>query len=280
MDFQVLEGLITFSIALKLRAILKVIILKRKGEIMNILKGKIAVVTGASKGIGRAIAKKLAIEGALVVVNYKSDEASAMKVVKEIKEEGGYAIKYKADVSKYDEAKSLIEDTVKTFGKIDILVNNAGISKIGLFTDMEECDWDSLINTNLKGMFNTCHTAVKYMIGEKSGSIINISSIWGNVGASCEVIYSASKGGVNSFTKALAKELAPSNIRTNAISPGVIKTTMNNWLTEEEIITLKQDIPMGEFGEQEDVANLACFLCSDESKYITGQIITLDGGLV
>jgi len=247
---------------------------------MNILKGKIAVVTGSSKGLGRAIAKKLATEGALVVVNYKSDDASAMNVVDEIKDAGGYAIKYKADVSKYDEANILIEDTVKTFGKIDILVNNAGISKVGLFMDMEECDWDSLINTNLKGMFNTCHTAVKYMIGEKSGSIINISSIWGNVGASCEVIYSASKGGVNSFTKALAKELAPSNIRINAISPGVIKTTMNNWLTEEEIIALKEDIPMGEFGEQEDVANLACFLCSDESKYITGQIITLDGGLV
>ena len=247
---------------------------------MGKLTGKVALITGASKGIGKSIAKKLALEGAAVVINYKNDDVSATEVVEEIKKAGGYAIKYKGDISKYNEAKKLIEDTVNAFGKIDILINNAGISKIGLFTDMEESDWDSLIDTNLKGIFNTCHNVAKHMLNQKSGSIINISSIWGNVGASCEVIYSASKGGVNSFTKALAKELAPSHIRVNAISPGVIKTTMNSWLTEEEIISLKEEIPMGEFGEQEDVANLACFLCNDDSKYLTGQIITVDGGLI
>ncbi|MBU5590573.1 SDR family oxidoreductase [Clostridium sp. MSJ-4] len=247
---------------------------------MGKLTGKVAVITGASKGIGKSIAKKLALEGAAVVINYKNDDVSATEVVQEIKQTGGYAIKYKADISKYNEAKKLIEDTVNAFAKVDILINNAGISKIGLFTDMEEGDWDSLIDTNLKGIFNTCHNVANYMLNQKSGSIINISSIWGNVGASCEVIYSASKGGVNSFTKALAKELAPSHIRVNAISPGVIKTTMNSWLTEEEIISLKEEIPMGEFGEQEDVANLACFLCNDDSKYLTGQIITVDGGLI
>lgn len=247
---------------------------------MSSLVGKIAIITGGSKGIGKAIAKKLALEGCSIVINYSSDDKAAESTVKEIKDLGGYAIKIKGDISKYNEAKLLIDGTVKVFGKIDILVNNAAISKVGIFTDMDEKDWDDIINTNLKGIFNTCHNAVNYMLKHKEGSIINISSIWGNVGASCEVIYSASKGGVNSFTKALAKELAPSNIRVNAISPGVMKTSMNSWLSEEEVLNLKEEIPIGDFGEGEDVANLVKFLCSSNSKYITGQVITVDGGLI
>lgn len=158
-------------------------------------------------------------------------------------------------------------------------MNNAGVSKIGLFTDMTEQDWDDVMNTNLKGVFNCCHQAVKYMLSQKSGSIINISSIWGNYGGSCEVLYSASKGGINAFTKALAKELAPSGIRVNAIAPGVIDTDMNECFTAQDRQLILEDIPMQRFGQAEDVAKLATYLASDDANYITAQIITVDGGM-
>lgn len=244
------------------------------------LCGKVALVTGGSRGIGRSIAIELARCGASVVINYMKDEKSAEAAVKEISSSGGYAIAVKGDVSIYDEAKLLIEEVIKSFGKIDILINNAGISKVGLFIDMSEADWDNIINTNLKSMFNVSHNAVNYMLKKKSGCIVNISSIWGNSGAACEVAYSASKGGINSFTKALAKELAPSNIRVNAVAPGIINTEMNNWLTEEDRIALRDEIPLGTFGEGEDVGKLVTFLCSEGSKYITGQVLTVDGGFL
>jgi 3-oxoacyl-[acyl-carrier protein] reductase len=193
---------------------------------------------------------------------------------------GGYGHIICADVSIYSSAETLIKKVENTFGKIDILVNNAGISKVGLFSEMYEKDWDEIINTNLKSTFNCCHVAVKNMIKRKSGCIINISSIWGNVGASCEVIYSASKGGINSFTKALSKELGPSGIRVNAIAPGVIDTSMNKWLTKEEKDNIINEIPLQSFGNGEDIGKLVVFLSSSESKYITGQIITVDGGMV
>lgn len=247
---------------------------------MRLLEGKIAIVTGGTKGIGLDIAKGLAKEGCSIVLNYSNDDISAERALNQIKDLGAYAIAFKGDISKYNKAKELIDNTIGTFGKIDILINNAGISKVGLFIDMDEKDWDEIININLKGMFNTSHSAVKHMISQKSGNIINISSIWGNVGASCEVIYSTSKGGVNSFTKALAKELAPSNIRVNAIAPGVINTKMNSWLSEEERCSLEDEIPLSRFGEGYEIANMVCFLCSDKCGYITGQVITVDGGML
>jgi 3-oxoacyl-[acyl-carrier protein] reductase len=244
------------------------------------LSGKKALVTGASRGIGREIAIEIARRGAAVAICYSKDEVGAEVTVDKIREQGAYAKAFKCDISKYEEATKLVNDVVKTLGGIDLLVNNAGISKVGLFIDMTVEDFDNIVGTNLKGMFNVTHNAVKQMLNLKHGSIVNISSIWGGNGASCEVIYSASKGGVNSFTKALAKELAPSNIRVNAVSPGVIDTGMNSWLTQEDVEALKEEIPMGRFGETNDVAKLVAFLCSEDSKYITGQIMTVDGGLL
>ncbi|MEG6615648.1 SDR family oxidoreductase [Peptococcaceae bacterium 1198_IL3148] len=244
------------------------------------LKQKIALVTGASRGIGRAIAIELANQGAHVIINYKTDGQRALATLNQIEKNGGSGVLIKGDVSDYLFAKKLITDIVNDFGTIDILVNNAGIAKFGLFTELTEQDWDEVINTNLKGVFNCCHHAVQAMLPHKNGSIINISSIWGNVGASCEVFYSASKGGVNAFTRALGKELAPSGIRVNAIAPGVIDTDMNNCFTEEERDALAQEIPMMRFGNGQEIAKLVAFLASDDASYITAQVITIDGGFV
>lgn len=243
------------------------------------LKGKVAIVTGASRGIGKGIAIELAKAGASVVINYKNNDEAAEKTLQEIRELGGYALKIKGDVSDYEFSKEMIKTTLEKLGKIDILINNAGISKVGLFMDAVPEEWDNIINVNLKGTINCSHSVVSEMIKQKSGSIINISSMWGNVGASCEVIYAASKGAINSFTKSLAKELAPSNIRVNAIAPGVIDTEMNGWLTREERISLASEIPMMKFGEVYDVGMLVTFLASENSKYITGQVISIDGGM-
>lgn len=243
------------------------------------LSGKTCIVTGSSRGIGRGIAIEMANQGASVIINYSADEKGAFETLRLIKEFGGIADIIKADVSNYLSAKHLIDETFKHFGRLDILVNNAGISKIGLIIDMEEGDFDRIINTNLKSVFNCTKHALPYMIDKKQGNIINISSMWGQNGASCEAIYSASKGGINSFTKALAKELGPSNIRVNAIAPGVIRTEMNSWLSEDEKKELKEEIPLMHFGESEDIGKMAVFLASDDSKYITGQIINVDGGI-
>ncbi|MCM0649862.1 SDR family oxidoreductase [Clostridium swellfunianum] len=244
------------------------------------LSGKVALVTGASRGIGRTIALELSGAGSAVAINFNKNEEGAKETLDLIKERGGFGIIVKGDVSVYEEAKRIIDETANKLGKIDILVNNAGISKVGLFIDMVEHEWNELIDVDIKGIINCSHCALKYMLKINKGSIINISSIWGSTGASCEVIYSAAKGAVNSFTKALAKELGPSNIRINAIAPGVIDTEMNAWLSEAERETLVQDIPMMRFGTGEDVGKLVVFLASDAAKYITGQIITVDGGMI
>lgn len=246
---------------------------------MGNLKGKVAIVTGASRGIGRSIALELVKAGANVVLNYKSNEKEVNKTLEYIKDLNGFAIAVKADVSIYKEAKLLVDKALESLGKVDILINNAGISKISLFMDMNEDEWNQIIDVNLKGTINCSHNIVKHMISRKCGCIVNISSMWGNIGASCETIYSATKGAVNLFTKALAKELAPSNIRVNAIAPGVIDTEMNNWLSEEEKKDLESEIPMGEFGRGQDIGKAVLFLCGEESKYITGQILTVDGGM-
>jgi 3-oxoacyl-[acyl-carrier protein] reductase len=244
------------------------------------LSGKAALVTGASRGIGRAIALELAKAGAAVAVNFNKNEEGAHETISQIKELGGYGIIIKGDISLYEEARRITEETVSRLGRLDILVNNAGISKIGLFVDMAQTDWNELIEIDIKGVINCSHCALRHMFKQSRGSIINISSIWGNTGASCEVLYSAAKGAVNSFTRALAKELGPSNIRVNAIAPGVIDTEMNAWLTEDERESLIHDIPMMKFGTGEDIGKLAVFLASDAAKYITGQIITVDGGMI
>ena len=225
---------------------------------------KTVIITGASKGIGRATAKKFAKEGFRVVIS-------------EITE----VISIKADISKKEEADFLVSETVKRFGKIDVLINNAGISMYStLFTDTDEKDWQQIFNVNLFGMFNVTKAALPFMIHEKSGAVVNVSSIWGVSGASCEVLYSSAKAAVNGFTKSLSKELAPSGIRVNAIAPGVIETKMNAFLSEEERKALEDEIPMGRYGSAEEIASAIHFLASDESSYITGQILTADGGFL
>ncbi|MGV3074364.1 elongation factor P 5-aminopentanone reductase [Clostridium baratii] len=246
---------------------------------MDKLLGKSAIVTGASRGIGRDIAIKLSENGALVIVNYSKDEEGANETCNIIKEKGGFALKFKADVSNFDEAKDLVEFTVKNTGRLDIVVNNAGISNIGLFMDSTEEDIKKLMGINLFGTLYVTKHALGHMLS-RGGNIVNISSMWGEVGASCEVLYSSSKGGINLFTKALAKEMAPSNIRVNAIAPGVIDTSMNAFLNEDDRKELEEEIPLGRFGKGEEIANAVVFLCLDESSYLTGQVIRIDGGMI
>ncbi|MBC2582245.1 elongation factor P 5-aminopentanone reductase [Clostridium sp. DJ247] len=247
---------------------------------MDNLTGKVAVITGASRGIGRSIAVELAKAGANIVINYKNNEKEAEKTLESVKSFGGFGILIKADVSIYSEAKVLINKSIEYFGKIDILINNAGISKVGLFMDMKEEEWNIILDINLKGVLNSCHSVLEHMVKRRNGIIINISSIWGSTGASCESIYATSKGAVNLFTKSLAKEMAPSNIRVNAIAPGVIETEMNSWLVGDERRQLEEEIPMGKFGEAQDVAKIAVFLSGEGAKYVTGQVITVDGGMI
>lgn len=246
---------------------------------MRKLLGKVAIVTGASRGIGRDIAIELAKNGANVVINYSKDEDGADKTLNLIKEFGGYAIKVKENVKSFEGAKNIIDKTIESFGSIDIIVNNAGISKIGLFMDSTKEDIDNILDVNLKGTMYITKHGLPHMLN-KGGNIINISSMWGEVGASCEVLYSSSKGGLNLFTKALAKEMAPSNIRVNAIAPGVIDTEMNSFLDDDERRELEEEIPMGRFGKTSEIAKCVVFLCTDDSPYLTGQIIRIDGGLI
>lgn len=243
------------------------------------LKGKVALVTGASRGIGKAIAIELAKEGAWVIINYKNNDEMANKTLKEIEEIGGYAKLLKGDISSFNGAKEIADKALSFYGKIDILVNNAGISAIGLFMDANEEDIDNIINTNLLGPIYLTRHILPNMLST-GGNIINISSIWGETGAACEVLYSSSKGGINLFTKALAKEYAMSDIRVNGIAPGVIDTDMNKSFSEEEINTLKEEIPVGRLGLPEEIAKAVIFLCSDKCKYLTGQIIRIDGGFL
>lgn len=252
-----------------------------KGMIeMSNLSGKVVLISGASRGIGRGIAVEFAKESATVIINYRDNYESAINTKEQIEDLGGYGYIIKGDISSYEECKRIVDDVLFKFGKIDVLVNNAGISLINVFSFCTEDDFDNILGTNLKGTLNLTHNVVKHMIERKKGSIINISSIWGEVGASCEVLYSTSKGGINAFTKALGKELAPSNIRVNAICPGVIDTEMNNCFSKEEKESLLEDIPMGRMGSSEEIGKIAVFLAKDESLYMTSQIIRVDGGFI
>ncbi|SFC89275.1 elongation factor P 5-aminopentanone reductase [Clostridium uliginosum] len=247
---------------------------------MGKLLGKVAIVTGASRGIGRNIAIELAKEGTNIVINYSKDDEGAQETLNCIKSIGGYAVLCKEDISSYESTKKIIEFTINTLGKVDILVNNAAKSIIGLFMDSSEEGINEIINTNFLGAIYMSKHVLPYMVSNGGGTIVNISSMWGDVGASCEVLYSASKGGLNLFTKSLAKEMAPSNIRVNGVAPGVIDTNMNSFLEEDERKSLEEEIPMGRFGKPSEIGKIVTFLCSDDSSYITGQIIRADGGYI
>ena len=242
-------------------------------------KGKVAIITGGTRGIGRGIALELASKGASLVLNYNSNDEEAIKTLDMIKEIGGYGILVKASVGTSSGCKEIIETAKREFGKIDFLINNAGISKVGLFMDSDDEMIDEIFDTNLKGVINTSRYAIEELIKTK-GSIVNISSIWGNVGASCEVLYSTTKGAINIFTKSLAKEMAMSGVRVNCVAPGVIETEMNSWMNANDRQDLEEEIPMNRFGTVDEVAKTVSFLCSNDSSYITGQIITVDGGML
>lgn len=236
---------------------------------------KAAIITGASRGIGKAAAYALAKEGYIPIINYLKNRESAEKIVEEI---GGMA--YCADISDREAVKKMVEDAYNKYGGIDVLVNNAGISASGLFTDITPEQEQHIIDVDIKGVFNCARYAVPYMVKAKKGRIINISSMWGQVGASCEVHYSAAKAAVIGFTKALAKELGPSGITVNCIAPGVIMTDMNACYSSEELNMLKEETPLQRLGTAEDIAEAVRFLVSDNASFITGQILGINGGFV
>ena len=215
----------------------------------------------------------------MVVVNYNGSKERAEEVVKTILENGGTASAYQCSVSDFEACEKMIKDVIAQYGHLDILVNNAGITRDGLIMKMKEEDFDAVIETNLKGTFNTIRHTTRWMLKQKGGKIINISSMWGTSGASCEVAYSASKSGINGFTKALAKELAPSNVQVNAIACGVIDTSMNDQLTSEERKALEEEIPAGRYGTPKEIAQMVWNIVH-APEYMTGQIIGVDGGFL
>ena len=243
------------------------------------LENKVALVTGAGRGIGRAIAIALAKEGAEVVVNYNGSEERAKEVKQTIEENGGKASIYKCNVSDFEACEAMIKDIVKEHGRLDILINNAGITKDGLIMKMKEEDFDSVLNVNLKGTFNTIRHSARQMLRQKSGKIINISSVSGILGNAGQANYAASKAGVIGLTKTMARELGSHGITVNAIAPGFVDTEMTGVLSEEIRENACRQIILGRFGKPEDIANVAVFLASDKADYITGQVISVDGGM-
>lgn len=238
---------------------------------------KIILITGASRGIGRALAYGLARdESNIVIANYNKSEDKANELKKELTLLGKNIEIYKADVSKRNEVEEMVSFVLNKYGKIDVLINNAGISFVKMFTDVSDEDWNYVINTNLYSVFVTSQEVAKNMISRKSGVIINISSIFGVIGASCESIYSVTKAGIDAMTKSLAKEFSYSNIRVNSIAPGLIDTEMNNDLSEEDIKALEEEIPLGRMGKPEELVSTVKMLI--ENTYITGQVIEINGG--
>lgn len=234
----------------------------------------VILITGASRGIGREIARKLAQDGNMVIANYNKSEEQANT----LKQESNNIEIYKANVSKREEVHKMVTDVVEKYGKIDVLINNAGISEEKMFIDVTDNDWNKIINNNLYSVFCTTQEVLHSMVKRKSGCIINISSVWGLVGASCESIYSVSKAGIDAITKSLAKELGPSGIRVNSIAPGIIDTDMNNNLSQQEMNQIKEEIPLEKIGKAIDIAKCVDWLISD--RYTTGQIISINGGWI
>lgn len=244
------------------------------------LKDKIAIVTGASSGIGSEIAIQFAKEGATVIINYSNSPDGAERVKAEIEGFGGTAATFRCDVSKYKDVEAMIEQIIKDYKHIDILVNNSGITRDNLLMRMEEEDFDKVIDINLKGTFNTIKSVSRHMIRAKKGKIINMASVVGITGNSGQANYAASKGGVIALTKSVAKEFATRNINVNAIAPGYIATRMTEVLNEKVKDGILASIPMKRVGKPEDIAKVAVFLASEDSNYITGQVINVDGGMV
>lgn len=247
---------------------------------MTNLSGKTAIITGASRGIGAEIARKMAQAGAKIVVNYSGSQAKAEAVVEEIKNNGGEAIAVKANVADAEAVKAMVEQTMQTFGSVDILVNNAGITRDNLMMRMKDDEWDDVINTNLKGVFICTKAVTRQMMKQRSGRIVNIASIVGVMGNAGQANYVAAKAGVIGLTKTTARELASRNITANAVAPGFITTDMTDQLGEDIQKTMLAQIPLGRFGKPEEVAKAALFLASDDSSYMTGQTLHLDGGMV
>jgi 3-oxoacyl-[acyl-carrier protein] reductase len=236
---------------------------------------KNVLITGASRGIGKAAAYEFSKNGYRVFINYNKSECEAEKTAKETG-----AVIIKADISNKDEVRKMADFIHNNYGKIDVLVNNAGISQIKMFTDISESDWDRMFDVNIKGMYLVTKAFINDMISRQSGKIINISSMWGITGGSCEVHYSASKAAVIGFTKALAKELGPSKICVNCIAPGVIETEMNSHLSDEDMECLCDETPLERIGKPEEVAKAILFLASENADFITGQVLNVDGGMV
>lgn len=243
------------------------------------LENKVAIVTGGSRGIGRAIALEFAERGAAVVVNYNKSPEAAEDVVKKIQKTGGKAAAFQADVSDFKQAEALVKFAIDTFSDLNILVNNAGITRDQLIMLMPESDWDAVISTNLKSTFNCSKAAVKHMMRKRTGRIINIASIAGQMGNPGQTNYSASKGGQIAFTKALAREVAARNITVNAIAPGFVDTEILDAITPETLEAALKLVPLGRKGNPEEIAFAAAFLASDGAAYITGQVLGVDGGM-
>ncbi len=247
---------------------------------MTKLEGKIALVTGSSRGIGAAIAKDLAANGASVIVNYHSNDEAAAEIVAEIMAAGGQAVARQADVSDFDQASTLIGDIKKEFGRLDILVNNAGTTRDNVIMMMKEADWDLVINTNLKSAWNCSRAAARIMMRQRTGRIINITSVAGISGNAGQSNYSASKAGMIGLTKSLAREIGQRGITVNAVAPGFVPTDLTNDLIEDMQDTIIEMTSMRRLGTPEDVAHLTTFLASDQASFITGQVIAVDGGMV
>lgn len=243
------------------------------------LTGKNALVTGAGRGIGKAIALELAAKGAFVIVNYNGSKEAAEQTVAEIKAAGGDAIAYQCSVSDYEACGAMITALIKDYAHIDILVNNAGITRDGLLMKMSEEDFDAVINTNLKGCFNTIRHMSRYFLKQRAGKIINISSVSGILGNAGQANYSASKAGVIGLTKAVARELASRGINVNAVAPGFVETDMTDALSDSVKENLKSQIPLGKIGHPQDIAKAVAFLASPDANYITGQVLSVDGGM-
>ena len=241
---------------------------------------KTVLITGASRGIGRATAEKFAIEDYNVIINYYKSKDNALSLLEHLLSSGANAIAIQADVSNRKQVEQMFKESYKKFGKVDVLVNNAGIADMALFTDITEEQWKEIFAVNVNGMFNCCQCVLPKMISEKSGRIINIASIWGLVGASCETHYSATKGAIISFTKALAKELGPSNILVNAVAPGAVDTDMIAGVNEEVLEIIRSETPLEVIAKPEEIADIIYLLSKEETKLITGQVINPSGGFV
>ena len=241
---------------------------------------KTAIITGGATGIGSAISSLLCQNRYNVVVAFNTSEEKAITLINSLNNGGNNAIPFKVDVTDKSQVNNLFDTAIKTFGKVDLLVSNAGIAQQKLFTDITENDWNNMLAVNLTGCFNCCQTATELMLKNHNGCIINISSMWGLVGASCEVHYSASKAGVIGLTKALAKELGPSGIRVNCIAPGVIKTDMLRGFSDIDLNELACETPLGRLGTPKDIAEAVLFLASENASFITGQVLSVDGGFI